>query len=100
MSEIKDKIMVVFYVGVKNIYDGDVPEYIDEIHRAFSNMNDDSCLFLTVPVKSSSDIRIECINPVLLGNERYTEVEKKVNELNEKMQEAINEFKNNKNNVK
>lgn len=91
-TKIKDKIIIVHYIGVKNIHDGDVPEYISEVANAMQMLEDDSVFQYFVPLGSTSDVRVECINPVLVDKEKYEEATKKLNELEAKLKQAIKDF--------
>ena len=91
-TKTKDKIIIVHYIGVKKICDADVPEFINEVANAMQIQEDDSVLQYFVPLNSTSDIRVECINPVLVGKEKYEEATKKLNELEAKLKQAIKDF--------
>lgn len=91
-TKIKDKIIIVHYIGVKNICDADVFDYINEVANAMQMQEDDSVLQYFVPLSSTSDVRVECINPVLVDKEKYEEATKKLNELDAKLKQAIKDF--------
>ena len=93
-TKTKDKIIIVHYIGVKNICDYDVPDFINEVANAMQIQEDDSVLQYFVPLRNTSDIRVECINPVLVGKEKYEEATKKLNELEAKLKQAIKDFSN------
>ena len=99
-TKTKDKIIIVHYIGVKKICDADVPEFINEVANAMQIQEDDSVLQYFVPLSSTSDIRVECINPVLVGKEKYEEATKKLNELEAKLKQAIKDFGDKKKNKK
>jgi hypothetical protein len=91
-TKTKDKIIIVHYIGVKDIYEGDVPEFINEVANVILPQEDDSVLQYLIPLRSTSDIRVECINPVLVDKEKYEEATKKLNELETKLKQAIKDF--------
>ncbi len=91
-TKIKDKIIIVHYIGVKNICDADVFDYINEVANAMQMQEDDSVVQYFVPLSGTSDVRIECINPVLVGEEKYEEATRKLNELEAKLKQAIKDF--------
>lgn len=91
-TNMKDKIIIVHYIGVERIDDGDIGEYLDEISENFSFKNDDTVYSYFVPVMDSNEIRIECINPVEVNAEKYAEVVRKLNEANEMLKKAIKDI--------
>ena len=91
-TKTKDKIIIVHYIGVKNIHDYDVFDYINEVANAMQIQEDDSVFQYFVPLSSTSDIRVECINPVLVDKEKYEEATKKLNELEANLKQAIKDF--------
>lgn len=85
----KDKVIIVHYIGVKNMHDYDVPAFINEIATHMEKMHDDSILQFFVPLRSTSDIRVECINPVLVDSDKYAEATKKLKELEFQLKQSI-----------
>ena len=87
----KDKLFLVIYVNIDNIHMGDVSEYL----MAFARQTtfDETVMRLIVPVRDQ-ETRVECINPVLLTEEQYKEVEEKIKTLQEKVEEALKTLKN------
>lgn len=89
----KDKIILVFYVGIRNLSDkNDVQDYLTKLRDLAVHDNDDSVEGFFVPLSETNEIRIECINPVMISEEKYSEVEKKLSELKEKMEKAIENY--------
>ena len=63
----KDKLYIVTYLGLKGIYDTDVPAYIEEVTNHISKGFDDSVKFLFIPTKER-DTHIEFFNSEMLKN--------------------------------
>ena len=82
----KDKLFLVIYVNIDNIHMSDVSEYL----MAFARQTtfDETVMRIIVPVRDQ-ETRVECINPVLLTEEQYKEVEEKIKTLQEKVEEAL-----------
>lgn len=90
---LKDKIILVYYVGISNLSNEyDVNDYLTQLRDSVAHDNDDSVEEFFVPVSESNEIRIECTNPVMISEEKYAEVEKKLSELKEKMEKAIENY--------
>ena len=83
--ENNSKILVVIYVGVSNMDDSHVLEYVRQIRDSLTAAGDDDFKYIIVPVRDESGTRIECLNPVLLTEEKYKEAEAAV----ERMENAI-----------
>ena len=85
----KDKLFLVLYLNVGNIHIVDVPAYVENTAKALKM--DESVMTLIVPVREES--RVECINPVLLTDEQYKDVEEKIEKFKKEVEEAINALK-------
>ena len=84
---LKDKIFLVFYLDTTDIPRGDEGEYILSISERLEYLKDDSVMLVIVPVEGQ-ETRLECINPVLLNEEQYVQVQKKI----ERCNDALSEF--------
>ena len=82
----KDKIFIIIYFDVRNIDRVDVPYYLKNVSESLRF--DDSILKVFIPI--DGETRVECINPVLLNEEKYKEVEKVFNDAKEKLTEFLN----------
>ena len=82
----KEKLFLVVYLNISGIPDVDVTDYLNQFGTSFSY--DESVEMLLVPVKNK-ETRVECINPVLLTEEQYTEVEKKIESLIQEVSDAL-----------
>lgn len=72
---IKDKLFLIVYIDVRDIDPVDIGEYAGETAKHLrAGYPPEEVELLVVPVNESS--RIECINPVLLTEEKYKEVDK------------------------
>ena len=74
------KLFIVVYANF-----GIINEVAESVH---SSSFADECNFVIVPQKDDG-IKVECINPVLLTEEKYKDVEDTVN----KLKEALKQFK-------
>lgn len=84
---LKDKIILVFYLDTTDIPRGDENEYIKNASEALNYLKDDSVMLVIVPVEGQ-ETRLECINPVLLNEEQYAQVQEKI----DGFQKALDEF--------
>ena len=82
----KDKLFLVIYLNIADIPSQDVVEYINKVTKVIKF--DDSVLQLIVPV-SGEETKIECINPVLLTEDQYKDVEDKINTLKQVVEEKL-----------
>jgi hypothetical protein len=82
----KDKLFLVFYLNVENILPEDVGEYLYNFAKLFTY--DESVERLIIPTREGEN-RVECINPVLLTDEQYKEVEEKVKSLEQEVETAL-----------
>lgn len=82
----KDKLFLVIYLNIASIPSADVVEYISKAAEV-TNF-DDSVQRLIVPVRGE-ETKIECINPVLLTEEQYKDVEEKINTLKQVVEEKL-----------
>jgi ribosome recycling factor len=71
----------------------DVSEYLRPIANA--TVFDESVIRLIIPTRDS-ETRVECINPVLLIDEQYKEVEEKVKNLKKEVETALKTLNNDK----
>lgn len=82
----KDKLFLVIYLNIASIPSADVVEYINKAAEVLKF--DDSVQRLIVPVRGE-ETKIECINPVLLTEDQYKDVEEKINTLKEVVEEKL-----------
>ena len=82
----KDKLFIVVYVDVRHIAESDIVAYIQSVTNIMKF--DDSVVRLFIPTRDS-ETRIECINPVLLTEEQYKDVEEKINALEQIVEEKL-----------
>ena len=87
----KDKLFLIIYINIGNISDSDVSIFL----RNFADATtfDESVMRLIIPVRGE-ETRVECINPVLLNEEQYKETEEKIKGLQEKVEEALKDLRN------
>jgi hypothetical protein len=82
----KDKLFLVICLNIANIPSQDVVEYINKVAEV--TKFDDSVQRLIVPVRGE-ETKIECINPVLLTEDQYKDVEDKINTLKQVVEEKL-----------
>lgn len=90
----KDKLFLVYYVNVGNIHAEDVNEYLYSFAETFTY--DESIEKIIIPIREG-ETRVECINPVLLTDEQYKEVDEKVKNLKKEVETALKTLNNMKN---
>lgn len=90
MSE-NNRLILVFYIDVSRVYEHDVPAYINEVATAL-NKNDDGTDKYFIPVYEGGS-RLECINPVMISEEEYAEVKRKINEIDKIFKDLLKENK-------
>lgn len=88
----KDKLILVFYIGVEGICDSDVPAYMSEVADYITRGKDESAEFYFIPDPESRTTRVECINPQFLTEERVKEMEEKSNELMKRLSQAVDKM--------
>ena len=89
----KDKLFLVCYLNIGSIPDENVSEYLHSFAEAFTY--DESIERIIVPTRKGES-RVECINPVLLTDEQYKEVEEKVKNLKKEVETALKTLNNDK----
>ena len=85
---LRDKVLLVAYVGVRDRGDDYLMHVAEHIHDAFRWYEDVELIL--IPEENANDIRLECLNPVLLNEEKYAEVEAAV----EKYKKAVDNLLN------
>ena len=89
---IKDKIFLVLYVDVSRIPIEDTYEYLSTVTDAFERIKDESVQMAILPVREQ-ETRLECINPVLLNEEQYAQVQEKLNDFQKVFDELMEQVK-------
>ena len=87
----KDKLFLVCYLNVGSIRAQDVGEYLHSFAEAFTY--DESIERIIIPIREGES-KVECINPVLLTDEQYKEVEEKVKNLEQKVKTVLKTLNN------
>ena len=80
----KDKLIIVIYVNIAPIDSAYVSEYLYKFGKA--TMFDESIVRLVIPIREG-ETRVECINPQLITDDKYKEVEETVEKLKEKLKD-------------
>lgn len=93
MSE-NNRLILVFYIDLSRIHKEDIAAYMNEVATDLSK-NDDGTDKYFIPIYEG-DSRLECINPVMISEEEYTEVKRKIDEIDKIFKDLIKD----KNNVK
>jgi len=91
------KKILVFYVGVMGMDYEDVPEYIQKVSKKITPIGDEfQSIF--IPLTSTFDTRVECINPEYIAEQELIEKNKKLlDELNESLKTQTEILKKEKN---
>ena len=87
----KDKLFLVCYLNIESIRAEDVSEYLYTFAKAFTY--DESVERIIIPTREGES-RVECINPVLLTDEQYKEVEEKVKNLKQEVETSLKTLNN------
>ena len=87
----KDKLFLVCYLNIGSIPAEDIREYLHNFAEAFTY--DASIERIVIPIRKGES-RVECINPVLLTDEQYKEVEEKVKNLKQEVETALKTLNN------
>lgn len=75
----KDKIIIIIYVGCGNVED--TLQGIVETQNAIKPYFDESVKLIFAPDYEHIGVSIDCINPVLLDEEEFKSVDKKIEKL-------------------
>jgi len=95
MSE-NNRLILVFYTDVSRVYEDDVSAYMNDVATSLSK-NDDGTDKYFIPVYEGGS-RLECINPVMISEEEYTEVKRKIDEIDKIFKDLIKDNNNVKTN--
>ena len=85
---LKDKIFLVLYLDTAEIPQDFEGEYIKNISERLEHLKDDSVMLVIVPVEGQ-ETRLECINPVLLTEAQYVQIQKKIEKFNDAISEIL-----------
>lgn len=86
-----DKPLIVIYINVKNVDDGDMLCYIENASNAIGRCFDDTVQILFMPTfDKSGESRVEVLNPRYVPEDEYKQI---VNDINEKYNEIIKHYK-------
>lgn len=77
----KDKLYIVSYIGLKGIYDADVPGYIEDVSKHISEGFDDSVKLLFIPTREK-ETHIEFFNGEMLKNLEPEDTQSLIDKLN------------------
>ena len=80
-----EKIILVHYINVGNIYTNDVSKIMEDVMEKFSPKEEDNIISYWIPVREG-ETRVECINPKLVSEEDFTEAKQVL----ERNQEIVN----------
>lgn len=90
----RDKIILVFYIGCHEILRENVIDYVNEIAHRFEFYRDNTTEIIFIPCFEETDSRIECINPKLVNQKTYDEAMKVVETFKSKADEILKNLKN------
>jgi len=87
-----DKIILVYYIGVKTVTPKDINLYLHNI-KDLIFIDDENVIRYIIPVMNTNETRIECLNPKIVSKKDYTHT-KKIIENNQKIvDKLVNDFK-------
>jgi hypothetical protein len=93
------KTILVFYVGIKDISPAEVDHRINHVRKLTSELVvDETFLSFVIPVRSTEDTWIECLNPVLLNNKEYQDTKDKLQFIQEQYQKSLESVKDTESN--
>jgi len=78
----KDKLLLIFYVGLKHIRQEERPAYFNEISQHFINAFDETIKPILIADVKSNKIKVECINPKLITEDEYAKVQEIIDKAN------------------
>ena len=90
---LKDAIILVFYISVKYIDAADVPAFLDEFANTFSKDNDGSVQMYFIPSNEINTSRVECINPKLITEKQYKQVQETIDKFQRELDRLTKEIK-------
>ena len=94
----RDKIILVFYIGCANINRDEIPEFLNLIADSFRKRWNDSVETIFIPCIEEVDTRIECINPKLVNQDVYDKAMDVVEKFKSKTDEILETLKKDKTN--
>jgi len=87
----KDKVIIVVYAGART--PEETYHLIEKLQEHFEGVFDNSVRIIFTPRYNEVGIEFECINPVLLNEEQYKEVNKKIEKLDSTLKEFLENIK-------
>lgn len=86
---LKDKIILVFYAGVKGCNIKKSNEMVCRINEQLKEFRDESSEIIVLPDFTKEVSHIETINPRVIKDEEYEELEKTINKFKQKVDEYV-----------
>lgn len=83
----KDKLILVFYVGIGNMNDQDAKDYMQKIQNQIGEA-DESVIRYFIPIRDSES-KVESINPTYIGKDEYDKVQKVLSEAQGSLESAL-----------
>ena len=84
-----DKLIIVIYIGAEGLSYNTVFETGESILKAVNNSSPDIIAY-AIPDNSSKEIRVECLNPKLMTEQEYVDVNKKLNKIEDALKNITN----------
>lgn len=94
----RDKIILVFYIGCANLNREDIYELLNHTVDSFRQCWGDSVETIFIPCFEEVDTRIECVNPKLVNQDAYDEAMNVVEKFKSKTDEILKTLKKDKTN--
>lgn len=87
-SKSQNKIILVMYAGIKDMPDHTAKEYLKHLNE-YGHTFDSSIYTIVIPDKYSYELKVECLNPVVLSKEQYNRVDNIIREAEEKLKNIL-----------
>jgi hypothetical protein len=87
-----DKLILVFEIGVGYLDSEEVQNYLDYCIKTLK-IEDESIIQFFIPTNERVN-RIECLNPKLMKETEYIDVQKKLEEIKLKNEKFLNAYNN------
>lgn len=86
------KIILVHYINIANLNSSDIDKFMNHVISEFKAKQDDNIFGYYIPVRDS-DTRVECINPQLVDEDKYSKAVEVLEKAQKEMFEAIKKIK-------
>jgi len=103
MEEIKNKLILVFYINIGGLSISNAASYVQKVQQQFESQNFTDLVQYFIPVRDA-ETRIECLNPQFITNKKiiddFQKTLKRVDENFKKITKNFNHKKISENETK